>query len=57
MLDVSLHQALLISGGNWSIFVTNPISAALLTLALLSLIQSTLWYVNWKKARQSKKAA
>ncbi len=57
MLDVSLHQALLISGGSWSIFVTNPISAALLALALFSLIQSTLWYVNWKKARQSKKAA
>ena len=57
MLDVSLHQALLISGGSWSIFVTNPISAALLALALLSLIQSTPWSVNWKKARQSKKAA
>ena len=57
MLDVSLHQSLLISGGSWSIFFTNPISAVLLALAALSLIQAKPWYTNWKKARQAKKSA
>ena len=43
--------------GSWSIFFTNPISAVLLALAALSLIQATPWYTNWKKARQAKKSA
>ncbi|MBQ8090153.1 MAG: tripartite tricarboxylate transporter permease [Pyramidobacter sp.] len=57
MLDVSLHQSLLISGGSWAIFFTNPISALLLALAMISLIQATPWYTQWKKARQAKKSA
>ena len=56
MLDVSLHQSLLISGGRWSVFITNPISAVLLVLALLSLIQATPWYARWKQSRQDKKS-
>jgi len=57
MLDVSINQALLIGQGSWSIFFTNPISALLLALALLSLIQSTPWYAAWKKKRREAKGA
>jgi putative tricarboxylic transport membrane protein len=41
LLNVSLHQSLLISHGSWAIFVTSPISAVLLALALFSVLQST----------------
>ncbi len=41
LLNVSLHQSLLISHGSWAIFVTSPISAVLLLIALLSILQST----------------
>lgn len=55
MLDVSLHQSLLISGGSWMIFLTNPICAILLLLALISLIQATPWYMDWKMKRKAQK--
>ncbi len=41
MLDVSLHQALLISGGSWWVFLESPVSAVLLGLAALSLTSGT----------------
>jgi putative tricarboxylic transport membrane protein len=41
MLDRSLHQSLLMSGGSWMIFLENPISAVLLAVALLSILQAT----------------
>lgn len=41
MLDVSLHQSLLISDGSWLVFVEEPISAVLLALASLSLTSGT----------------
>lgn len=41
MLDTSLHQSLLISGGSWMIFFQNPISAVLLAIAFISIIQAT----------------
>jgi putative tricarboxylic transport membrane protein len=41
MLDVSLHQSLLISGGRWTVFFTEPISAVLMLLAALSLLSGT----------------
>ncbi len=41
MLNVSLHQSLLISFGSWSIFLSNPISATLLAIALISILQAT----------------
>lgn len=53
MLDVSLHQSLLISQGSWMVFLTNPVSAVLLLLALFSLIQSTPMYANWKGRKQN----
>ncbi|MDR1732288.1 MAG: tripartite tricarboxylate transporter permease [Synergistaceae bacterium] len=54
MLDVSLHQSLLISQGSWMIFLTNPICAVLLLLALISLIQSTPMYVAWRRKRRAR---
>ena len=41
MLDVSLHQSLLISGGSWMVFFQEPISLTLLCIALLSLLNGT----------------
>jgi len=52
MLDVTLHQSLLMSQGSWMIFLKNPISAVLLALALFSLIQSTPAYSHWKASRK-----
>ncbi len=37
-MERSLRQALQISGGDYSVFVTQPISAALLAVAALSLL-------------------
>jgi len=41
LFNVTLHQSLLISHGSWAIFVKNPISAVLLAIAFLSILQST----------------
>jgi len=41
LLDGSLHQSLLIGNGSYLIFLESPISACLLAIALLSIIQST----------------
>jgi len=41
MLNVSLHQSLMISGGSWMIFFSNPISTVLLAIAALSVFQAT----------------
>jgi len=41
LLNNSLHQSLLISFGSWSIFLKSPISAVLLSIAALSILQST----------------
>lgn len=47
MLDVSLHQSLII-GGSWLVFLTNPISLLILILAFLSLLQTTPFF-GWLK--------
>jgi putative tricarboxylic transport membrane protein len=54
MLDVTLHQSLLMSQGSWMIFARNPICVALLLLAALSLAQSTPTYARWRAARRTK---
>ena len=41
MVNITLHQSLLISHGSWAIFAKNPVSATLLVIAFLSLLQST----------------
>lgn len=59
MLDVSLHQALLISQGSWLVFIQNPVSAILLTIALLSILQNTpifKWIRNMVKRNTSSSA-
>jgi putative tricarboxylic transport membrane protein len=53
MLDVSLHQSLLISHGSWMVFLTNPISAVLLVIAFFSLLQSTPIYARWRASRRN----
>ena len=57
MLDVSLHQALLISGGSWMVFLQSPVSAILLFLALLSLTSGSGLSMKIKTWIKSKKAA
>lgn len=41
VLDTSLQQSLLIGQGSWLVFLQSPISAVLLIIALLSILQST----------------
>ena len=41
MLDVSIHQSLIISGGSWWVFLQSPVAASLLGLAVLSLTSGT----------------
>ena len=56
MLDVSLHQALLISGGSWWVFLESPVSAILLFLAALSLTSGTglsMKVKTWLKTRKT----
>ena len=38
MLETSLHRSLLISAGDWSIFVSTPFSATLVAIAALSIV-------------------
>jgi putative tricarboxylic transport membrane protein len=52
MLDVSLHQSLLMSQGSWMIFLKNPISAVLLAVAFFSLLQSTPMYTRWRTSKK-----
>ncbi|WP_405402138.1 tripartite tricarboxylate transporter permease [Paracoccus sp. Ld10] len=41
ILDTTMQQSLLIGGGRWTIFIENPISATLLAIAALSILQAT----------------
>ena len=41
ILDTTLQQSMLIGRGNWMIFLESPISATLLAIALLSVLQAT----------------
>jgi putative tricarboxylic transport membrane protein len=50
MAEQSMRQALTISQGEWSTFVTRPLSASLLAIAALLLIAPPLWRML-KKAR------
>ena len=45
MLEQSMRQALTISQGQWSTFVTRPLSASLLAIALALMIGPVLWRV------------
>jgi putative tricarboxylic transport membrane protein len=51
MMEQSMRQALTISQGQWSTFVTRPISATLLLIAALLLVLPPLWKA-WSARRQ-----
>ncbi len=51
MIERSLRQSLLISDGSFAIFVTRPISAVTLGIALLLLLSSVMGFA--KKGRKS----
>ncbi|SBW08475.1 conserved membrane hypothetical protein [uncultured delta proteobacterium] len=49
MLEVSIHQSLLISDGTWMVFLEEPISLGILIVAALSLFNGTPLYPFVKK--------
>jgi putative tricarboxylic transport membrane protein len=54
LLNTSLHQSLLINYGNWTIFIKSPISAVLLFIAILSILQTMSFFsfvFTWIKKR------
>jgi putative tricarboxylic transport membrane protein len=56
IMERSLRQALQISAGDYSVFVTQPISAALLSLAALSLLLPLLRGVRRPRSRDARKS-
>lgn len=51
LMEENMRRALQISGGDWSVFVTKPISASLLAVAALSLI-APLLAMLWRRSRR-----
>ena len=51
MMEENLRRAMLLSRGDWSVFVTRPISAALLAVAVLMLLLVLLPSVKQKRAQ------
>jgi TctA family transporter len=49
MMEENLRRAMLLSRGDWSVFVTRPLSASLLAMALLLLIVVTLPSIKSKR--------
>ncbi|WP_103535017.1 tripartite tricarboxylate transporter permease [Streptomyces sp. SM11] len=54
LMEKSMRQALLISSGDFSTFVTKPISGALLGLAVLSMVAPL--YGSWRRGRRTRQA-
>ena len=52
LLESEARRALVISGGDWSIFITRPVSALFLLMTLTALLGPTL-VSRWKKMRAS----
>ncbi|MCW8087756.1 tripartite tricarboxylate transporter permease [Sabulicella glaciei] len=50
MAEQALRQALTISQGDWSVFLTRPVSLAILLIAVLGLVGPRLW-VAWRVRR------
>ncbi|HYZ32386.1 MAG TPA: tripartite tricarboxylate transporter permease [Crenalkalicoccus sp.] len=48
MAEQAMRQALTISQGDWSTFVTRPVSLAILLLAVLALAGPRLWGLVWR---------
>lgn len=51
LLDTSLAQSLLIGFGSWNVFLKSPISAVLLLIALLSVLQATPFFRLFSRKR------
>jgi putative tricarboxylic transport membrane protein len=51
LLDSSLAQSLLIGFGSWLVFLESPVSAALLMIALLSILQATPFFRMFVRRR------
>jgi len=49
MMEENLRRAMLLSRGDWSVFVTRPLSATLLAMAVLMLIIVTLPSIKSKR--------
>ena len=46
-LEGALHRSLVISGGDWSIFLTRPICVTLLAIAVISIVVQTPIFEKW----------
>ncbi|SNR37929.1 putative tricarboxylic transport membrane protein [Haloechinothrix alba] len=51
LMERNMRQALQISGGDWSVFVTKPIPAVLLALAAASLLPTVVGLIRRRRAR------
>ena len=56
LLESELRRTLVISGGDWSVFVTRPVSAFFLLMTLVALLGPTL-VTRWKKMRSGQGAS
>lgn len=54
LLEAELRRALVISGGDWSTFVTRPVSAVILTAAIAALILPAVF--SWRRQRLARRA-
>jgi putative tricarboxylic transport membrane protein len=55
LIESTLRQSLTMSQGRWDIFISRPISAAL--VAVLALILLVPWLVRWRAARAGQRGA
>jgi putative tricarboxylic transport membrane protein len=55
MIESNLRRSLVISGGHWSIFVEDPVSAILLSIA--TLFVAVAWVRNFLQMRNNAKQA
>jgi putative tricarboxylic transport membrane protein len=53
MAEQAMRQALTISQGDWTTFVSRPASAAILALAVLALAGPRLWVIRQRRAAQA----
>ena len=51
MMEENLRRALIISGGEWSVFVERPLSATLLLLALIVFVVTLLPSINKRRQK------
>jgi putative tricarboxylic transport membrane protein len=57
ILEMSLRQSLIMSDGNWLIFVTRPIAGTLMAVCAVLLVMSAISMVNARRDWRAKMAA